>query len=464
MDTIDNDLAPNSRVEPFTFYPEVEIGSATSGYLFNPNSFDQRDPDIDNYRVSLRAGDDITFVVYSYYDGPAEAGTAEAQFNSLLLILDGQLTPFGSRFTELSDESSWLGDRGEALRSIAVQEDTDFVISIQPRFDFDGNERQQGPYDLLVYRTGTTPPDAPGPPPLPEPEPLCETGTNENDRFRADEEETCYEGERGADRITYFASPTGVTVDLGAGGGAGGFAEGDSYDSIENVTGSRLRDVITGDGVKNKLEGIGGNDHLIGRGGNDRLLGNGGNDTLEGGNGKDRLIGGNGNDTLKGGAKRDTLLGGKGRDELIGGGGDDELRGEGGKDILKGNSGDDTLFVTKNDTVDGGIGFDIADFDEFGRTVLMASNYDGTWQVENGKGGVIATLQNIERVNGTFLDDVYAGGFKNIVVKGFEGDDFIRPGLGRNRVDGGEGDDRFRLGGRVFDSVTGGGWRGTFWV
>ena len=68
-----------------------------------------------------------------------------------------------------------------------------------------------------------------------------------------------------------------VTVNLSTGEAYGDDAEGDSFLSIENVTGSADWDTLTGDDKANVLDGRAGNDALVGLGGADTLIG--GDDT-----------------------------------------------------------------------------------------------------------------------------------------------------------------------------------------
>jgi len=56
-----------------------------------------------------------------------------------------------------------------------------------------------------------------------------------------------------------------------AGFGSGGEAQGDIFNSIENVTGSAAADDITGNNAANALNGWAGQDVLRGRGGGDRF-------------------------------------------------------------------------------------------------------------------------------------------------------------------------------------------------
>ena len=100
-------------------------------------------------------------------------------------------------------------------------------------------------------------------------------------------------------------------------------AAGDKLGSIENLTGSAMKDSLTGDANPNVLKGMGGNDTLTGAAGDDTLDGGDGDDTLNGDGGADKLMGGAGDDTLNGGAEDDTLTGGSGNDDLFGAGGGD---------------------------------------------------------------------------------------------------------------------------------------------
>jgi serralysin len=108
-----------------------------------------------------------------------------------------------------------------------------------------------------------------------------------------------------------------VTALLYDNSGAGGDAEGDTFEEIENLTGSIYADVLWGDDGFNELMGMDGNDALKGFGGGDVLRGGNGNDTLEGMDGPDVLRGDGGDDTLDGGAAGDTMIGGFGNDIYI---------------------------------------------------------------------------------------------------------------------------------------------------
>jgi Ca2+-binding RTX toxin-like protein len=73
----------------------------------------------------------------------------------------------------------------------------------------------------------------------------------------------------GVDVLSYLFSTSGVTVDLSAGTGTGGFAANDTIVGIEGVSGSSYNDTLRGSSRDDILEGGAGNDTLTGRGGSD---------------------------------------------------------------------------------------------------------------------------------------------------------------------------------------------------
>jgi len=141
-------------------------------------------------------------------------------------------------------------------------------------------------------------------------------GLDGNDTILGNAGADINDGGNGNDTVDYSASQAGIGVDLGQNWGTGGDAQGDTYISIENITGSAFSDTIFGDGHSNVLNGGAGNDYLYGMDGNDTLRGGDGNDVLQGGNGSDIIVGGDGNDVITGGADGDSLDGGAGNNTL----------------------------------------------------------------------------------------------------------------------------------------------------
>lgn len=189
------------------------------------------------------------------------------------------------------------------------------------------------------------------------------TSTDGNDR---------YEGGSGRDMVSYVASASAVTVDLGQGRGLAGLAAGDTYDGIERVTGSIHADLLYGDAAENDLRGLGGYDWFVGStGGRDRYDGGSGLDTvaytasatgvrasllLDYGSAGDaardlftsieNLTGSNHDDILTGDHGRNRLRGMYGQDRLYGNAGVDRLEGGGSDDFLDGGSGWDVALFS----------------------------------------------------------------------------------------------------------------------
>ncbi len=257
-------------------------------------------------------------------------------------------------------------------------------------------------------------------------------------------------GSVGIDTADYSASAAGVTVNLRTNTATGGDAQGDRFDSIENLIGTAQRDVMTGNGAANRIEGRGGSDELFGGGnddtllggvGSDRLFGEAGNDTLEGGFGTDRLDGGAGRDTLRGDAGNDVLLGGADGDRLEGGADQDSLLGEAGDDTMLGGVGDDVLTGGAGvDLMTGGAGADafvfvsaadspnalnavdrITDFqhgvDELDFSQITTTAPDGAFHLVQIGGGA-GTMTVVQQGGNTFVTGHVDGdGIADIVVR-----------------------------------------------
>ena len=92
-------------------------------------------------------------------------------------------------------------------------------------------------------------------------------------------------------------SAQGVVASLMSNSGQSGDAKGDTFDGIENLTGSTHADALVGDDGVNTLIGSEGDDLLFGLGDADTLDGGDGLDTLDGGKGIDKMLGGADDDT-----------------------------------------------------------------------------------------------------------------------------------------------------------------------
>lgn len=126
-------------------------------------------------------------------------------------------------------------------------------------------------------------------------------GGTGNDYFYSDGSGNSIDGGDGNDTLSFAASTTAITVDIGAGQAiSADTATHDVIKNIEAIIGTKQDDefLITGTGAI-KIDAGGGNDSLTGDTHANYLSGGIGDDTLVGGGGADTLLGGTGNDTLK---------------------------------------------------------------------------------------------------------------------------------------------------------------------
>jgi len=204
-------------------------------------------------------------------------------------------------------------------------------------------------------------------------------------------------------------------------------------DSNGNINGSDDADTINGNGGDDYLRGRGGADVIDGGSGNDTLLGDAGNDTLNGGT----QSAGNGDSADYTGASgpvtvhlgNGTATGADGDDTLVsiehayGSAFNDQLTGgaTGEYEMFRGNAG--------NDAIDGGSGFDIADYRNAPGPVFL-SLVTGTATGADGND----TLLNIEGFSGSMFADELTGGAANDWLRGRDGNDRIDGGAGLDKV------------------------------
>ena len=316
-------------------------------------------------------------------------------------------------------------------------------------------------------------------------------------------------GDAGLDTASYAGSSTAVTVNLSDGTATGGDAEGDTFTSIENLTGSAFDDTLIGDTAENVLEGGDGADTLDGGGGADtasyaasdlavsvdlstgtntgghatgdtlaameNLLGSRYADVFAGDAGANRLDGGAGNDRLEGRAGADTLVGGTGLDTAsyaasaaavtvnletdAASGGDaagdtldsiEHLTGSAHDDTLIGDAGNNVLKGGAGaDTLDGGEGIDTASY--AGSASRVDVRLSGT--VVNHGDATGDTLTNIENLIGSAHNDILVGNGQANALTGRDGNDLLWASSGDDHLTGGPGADRL-VGGAGNDTAS----------
>ncbi|QJP16088.1 calcium-binding protein [Starkeya sp. ORNL1] len=234
-----------------------------------------------------------------------------------------------------------------------------------------------------------------------------------------------YTGSSAAVQVALTANPAAATI------GAGGDAQGDVINTIENLIGSSFNDTLVGSTGVNNLQGAAGDD------------------TLRGGAGADTLVGGDGNDTADytgSAAAVQVTLTANPANATIGAGGDaagdvintienligssfnDTLTGSTANNVLRGGAGADTLV--------GGDGNDTVDYTGSSAAVqvtLTANPANATVGAGgDAAGDIINTMENI---TGSSFADTLTGSTANNVLRGGAGADTLVGGDGIDTVD-----------------------------
>ena len=265
-------------------------------------------------------------------------------------------------------------------------------------------------------------------------------------------------GGAGIDTATYGDAASGITAALDGSLGGLGEASGDSFASIENLTGSAFPDTLVGNSEANVISGGAGDDILEGRGGADTLDGGDGSDTASYAHSINAvsvsLLTGTGTnvpvpevvpsgdtpavdpvtpvveaaseafgdtliniENLIGSAYGDILVGDAKDNRLDGGAGDDTLTGGAGADTLVGGEDSDTASYVTSTT---GIA-----------ASLTASVVD---QTGDATGDSFSSVENLAGSNfadtliGDTAENTLSGGTGNDVLEGLGGADVLDGG------------------------------------
>lgn len=248
------------------------------------------------------------------------------------------------------------------------------------------------------------------------------------------------------DYANYYVSPTGVTIDLGAGAAKG---EGDDrLKGIESVFGSQHADAITGNDGSNYIQPMGGADVVDGRGALDLVfdgvgpLGSGtdGDDRFDGGDGLDAVAYSESPGSVDANLTTETATG-NGTDEIEGMEGiwgsafDDVLTGDAARNLLLPGGGDDN--------VDGRGANDAAAFwFSPGPVTADLSTGAATGEGEDrliGIEGLLGTVLFNDVLRGNDQTNLLDGDGGDDQLFGDDGNDWLVGGLGNDQIDGGPG-------------------------
>jgi len=227
-------------------------------------------------------------------------------------------------------------------------------------------------------------------------------------------------GGAGSDTASYSHASGRVVANLGTGGTVGE-AAGDSYATIENLTGSAFDDTLVGDGNANVIDGGAGPDFMIGLGGNDTYIVDNAGDQVVDSGGVDTILSSISFSLAPGtvlGVENLTLTGTADIDGS-GDGGANTITGNSGNNVLKGFEGADSFF--------GGAGVDTVSYIDQGAGGVTVSLTAG------GTAGVHATgdsFNSIENLIGTVAADSLTGDSGDNRLDGRAGADTMAGGLG----------------------------------
>jgi Ca2+-binding RTX toxin-like protein len=233
------------------------------------------------------------------------------------------------------------------------------------------------------------------------------------------------DGGAGNDTASYMASTSGVTASLTTPSLNTGTAAGDTYTSIENLTGSSFDDILSGNSTSNVLDGGTGIDTAdYSKASSAVFIRNDGGTGAWGADAAGDFL-----------VSIERLIGGAYNDELQCGNGNDFLDGGAGADRMEGFGGDDTYVVDNladwmNEYATVGSGID---------TVLASVTWTLWPNTEN------LTLTGTAAIDGTgnSADNVIIGNSASNTLDGAAGNDTIDGGLGADTLKGGSGNDTF---------------------
>jgi Ca2+-binding RTX toxin-like protein len=273
-----------------------------------------------------------------------------------------------------------------------------------------------------------------------------------NDTFTgaADIQANAFDGRGGTDTVSYAPSTASVVVTLDASLLLTPLAQtndaaGDTFTSIENLTGSAFDDTLVGNASANILTGGSGNDTLEGLGGEDSFVGSAGSDTVSYANSTTGVVSSlttvfaagpvvtQSNDAFGDTySSIENMIGTGSFDTLIGEAGNNIIDGGAGDDILEGMDGADTL-------IGGGHGVtgDTASYAHAAGYVMASLTTLAGFANQGQASG--DTCSGIENLTGSDFGDTLIGDAGINILTGGTGDDVLEGLAGADQLIGGTG-------------------------
>ena len=285
-----------------------------------------------------------------------------------------------------------------------------------------------------------------------------------NDRLYGDDEDDTLTGGAGADRLdggdntntgqdiaSYAGAPAGVTLDLDAGRGRAGEADGDTFFNLEKYVGSSHDDTFIASDDPDDIDGgthagddMGDTDGVDGdtvsyEKSTDGVSVNLGTTTYTGGYAEGDTL--TGIENVTGSPDRDTLIGDGNANVLTGGAGNDDLTGGGGNDVFtfagRHGSDDITDFTQGEDRIDLSAFRNIASVKDFEEYIDPGTNTE--IDLSTFGGGDIE-LESFNHSTNPLTDDDFI--FYSTTRNGSSGSNTLTGDAGRDIINGGAGDDR----------------------
>ena len=270
--------------------PTPTITPQIAGFEYNryviPEDVNARIVDSDTSGTGMVDATDANRVIFTTVSSTEDAGPAYSSPGQFTFTRSGNNLIVDAASVYYSEASTTSPIRGEIV---------DYFLR-PSAFVFFYNAAEEG-RDLVSLEVPSNVPPATSattPQNLPNERALFLGGSQSGEVLLGAESPDRLEGGGGADTLNggegydiaiYENSDDPVIVDLSAGTGEGGDAEGDTLVGIEGIFGSAYDDTLTGDAEANLL---------VGRAGADTLEGKGGTDDLNGGLGADTYIFGEG--------------------------------------------------------------------------------------------------------------------------------------------------------------------------